>query len=108
MWRKVQQQEIAAASARKPAWHAVEILAPKTACPAARALKGKRFLSAEAPVLPLPQCSRSGACGCVYKKHTDRRADARREEDDTGIRRFVMPADDRRKGRGGRKSDQGS
>ncbi len=76
----------------KHPWHAVEIVAPKSACPAAQALKGRRFLSTEAPLLPLHDCALTGSCHCVYRKHTDRRdSTVRRSEDDTGIRR-VTPA----------------
>jgi hypothetical protein len=105
VWRKVPKQKEAVAAAGKPKWHAVEVLAPRTSCPAAQALKGKRFLSTEAPLLPLPQCTRSGICACVYRKYPDRRAEERREGDDTAIRRSAIPSPDRRTKRGRRKSD---
>jgi hypothetical protein len=88
-------------------WHAVEIVASKTACAAAQALKGKRFLSADAPLLPLHDCALTGSCHCVYRKHADRRdsSTVRRSEDDTGIRRMTPPAQERRSRRGRRKTD---
>ena len=87
-------------------WHAVEIVAPKTACASAQALKGKRFLSAEAPILPLHDCALPGSCHCVYRKHSDRRdSTVRRSEDDTGIRRMPPAAQERRSRRGRRKTD---
>ena len=91
----------------KHPWHAVEIVAPKTACAAAQALNGKRFLSAEAPLLPLHDCALTGSCHCVYRKHTDRRDGdtVRRSEDDTGIRRMAPALEERRSKRGRRKSD---
>ena len=105
MWLKLKKREVVVAAAQKPKWHAVEILSPKTACPAAQDLKGKRFLSSQAPLFPLPQCTRSGACGCVYRKYQDRRAEDRREQDATAIRRAAIPSHDRRTKRGRRKSD---
>jgi len=90
----------------KHPWYAVEIVASKAACSAAQALKGKRFLSEEAPLLPLPTCALPGSCHCVYKKHTDRRDNSvRRSEDDTGIRRMIPVAQERRSKRGRRKTD---
>jgi hypothetical protein len=90
----------------KNPWHAVEIVAPKAACAAAQALKGKRFLSGEAPLLPLPDCALSDSCHCVYRKHGDRRDDSvRRSEDDTGIRRMTPALQERRLKRGRRKTD---
>ncbi len=88
-------------------WHAVEIVAPKSACAAAQALTGKRFLSADAPSLPLRDCPLSDSCHCIYRKHSDRRevAAVRRSDDDTGIRRLRPAGQDRRSGRGRRKDD---
>jgi hypothetical protein len=90
----------------KHPWHAVEIVAPKAACAAAQALKGQRFLSADAPLLPLHDCPLTGSCHCVYRKHSDRRDSSavRRSEDDTGIRRMT-PAPQERRSRGGRRKD---
>lgn len=105
MWRKVNKQDVVIASGRKPRWHAVEVLSPKAACPSAQALKGKRFLSAEAPLFPLAECTRSWACACVYRKYQDRRAEERRDLEATAIRPPALPSPDRRVKRGRRKTD---
>jgi hypothetical protein len=90
----------------KHPWLAAEIVAPTTACPGAQALKGKRFLSTEAPLLPLRDCTHTESCHCVYRKHSDRRdSTVRRSEDDTGIRRMKPAAEERRTRRGRRTSD---
>lgn len=105
MWKKLLQPESAVPAPRILPWRAVEIVPAKGACPAARALKGKRYLVDEAPRLPLTHCSSSDTCTCSYRKLPDRRTDLRREQDDTGIRRFMQPSEDRRRKRGRRKSD---
>ena len=104
MWLKLKKREVVVAAAQKPKWHAVEILSPKTACPAAQDLKGKRFLSSQAPLFPLPQCTRSEVCACAYKKYQDRRAEDRREQNAAALR--ATPLQDRRTRRGRRKSDK--
>lgn len=71
----------------------------------ARELTSIRFLSQEAPRLPLPQCSAGNSCPCVYKHHADRRGQARRIEDLTGFRRPIPESHERREGRGRRRSD---
>ena len=53
-------------------FHAVSIKHAADACAAARDLSGKRFLSAEAPTLPLPDCD-AGNCDCRFVHHGDRR-----------------------------------
>jgi hypothetical protein len=67
---------------RRPAqgWHAVSIVGPGTACAAALACKGKRFLSKEAPLLPLKNCD-AARCDCKYRHFADRRAGDRRRDD---------------------------
>src|SRR6202171_1973880 len=62
--------------------HAVSIAAGPVACPAAEALRHKRFLSDEAPPLPLPECASPWRCKCIYRHHSDRRATLRRRETD--------------------------
>ncbi len=56
--------------------HAVSIEVGRRPCEAARELHDKRFLSAEAPPLPLKDCD-AEACECRYEHHADRR----KEED---------------------------
>lgn len=61
-------------------YHAVSIAPGPRACAAAQGLRGKRFLSREAPALPLKNCS-SGECTCHYEHHDDRRIGPRRARD---------------------------
>ena len=71
--------EAKSAPARKPAsaWHAVCIAPGERACDAARLLAGRRFLSRDAPALPLKNCD-NAACTCRYEHFDDRRKGARR------------------------------
>jgi hypothetical protein len=62
-----------AASHRAHPYHAVSIHTGSTACLQAKALKQKRFLSGEAPQLPLAECT-ARKCHCVYQHHPDRRS----------------------------------
>jgi hypothetical protein len=61
-------------------WHAVTLVAPSGACTAVAGLKGKRFLSADAPRLPLPQCD-AARCDCKYRHYDDRRGGPRRADE---------------------------
>jgi hypothetical protein len=85
-------------------WSAVSIVCTSASCAAARALKGQRFLSADAPRLPLSDCTSAKTCPCVYRKHPDRRAGPRREADTIGLKRS-SPSPERRSGRGRRTTD---
>jgi hypothetical protein len=91
---------------KPPAWHAVAIVCTQRSCEAAQALKGKRFLSAAAPRLPLAECTSAAECTCSYRKYPDRRAGARREEDESGLRRPAATQRERRAGRGRRSTDE--
>ena len=53
-------------------YHCVSIHSPKDACEPAKQLIGKRFLSREAPPLPLANCAAT-SCPCRYVHHEDRR-----------------------------------
>jgi len=86
-------------------WAATSVQPSRGSCEAARAIKPVRFLAAEAPRLPLPDCSSPGSCRCIYKKYDDRRAGPRREDEETGIRRYFDPTKERRVKRGRRRSD---
>ena len=48
-----------------------------SACEAARALEGERFLANQSPALPLAGCSKA-RCDCRFAKLSDRRTDDRR------------------------------
>jgi len=70
-----------ARTAEKPrvsTYHAVSIRCAKNACQAAQDKLGDRYLSAEAPLLPLGQCDRHDQCECRYQHYDDRRGDPRR------------------------------
>ncbi len=62
---------------RSDPYHAVTILATNKSCVTSKALKGIRFLSTDAPVLPLEDCDVE-TCPCRYKHHADRRDNSRR------------------------------
>ncbi|MGH1536491.1 MAG: hypothetical protein ACRBDX_00330 [Gammaproteobacteria bacterium] len=68
--------KVVAKSAFNP-YHCVELKISYDACEEVLALHGKRFLSAEAPILPLQGCNQQ--CTCKFKHHDDRRQDDRRD-----------------------------
>lgn len=76
--RRDQERSTKARSRRGGAFHAVEIRSEGDPCSAARTVAGKRFLSSEAPNVPLPACSQE-VCSCVYVHFEDRRARQRRD-----------------------------
>jgi hypothetical protein len=84
-------------------WHAVTIAAPENACAAAQACKGKRFLSGDAPSLPLGKCD-AKQCQCRYSHYDDRRGDSRRQ-DRKGAEQQGRDQSNRRQSRGRRASD---
>ncbi|MCE9677840.1 hypothetical protein LZP69_01360 [Shewanella sp. AS1] len=65
-------------------YHSVEIVDDTGHCENAKALKGKRFLSLEAPTLPLPGCSNS-ECRCHYRHFEDRRKENNDRRIDYGV-----------------------
>lgn len=54
-------------------FHAVSLKYSSSACSAAKAMTGRRFLSSAAPRLPLPDCD-APECRCGYAHHSDRRS----------------------------------
>jgi hypothetical protein len=85
-------------------WHAVAIKPKGQSCDAVQTCRTRRFLSKDAPRLPLTECSTSDTCACVYKHHADRRAPPRREEERDGLRRGKVELE-RRLSRDRRKID---
>jgi hypothetical protein len=84
-------------------WHAVSIDAKPLSCAAARTIHKKRFLSKDAPTLPLSACTKGVRCPCTYKHHEDRRGRPRR-----GVKALPAAKDvqvERRVTRGRRKDD---
>lgn len=61
------------AAKKSTEFHAVSIQFSASACYAAKALSGQRFLASEAPVIPLPECD-AASCDCHFAHHPDRRA----------------------------------
>lgn len=85
-----------AAAGRRKSWHAVSVVPKSGGCEAVRAIRHVRFLSAEAPRLPLVGCAKPEGCGCAYKHFDDRRAQTRRKEDVDGMRRMLQGRAERR------------
>ena len=86
---------------RPPApWRAVSVAPTRASCPAAVAIRDKRFLVAEAPTLPLPMCTWPLSCPCRLKVHEDRRVRPRRDKNGDAVKT--------RKGRqtGGRRTNE--
>jgi len=87
------------------AWHAVSIVPGPRACEAAREMRGRRYLSREAPTLPLKKCD-AHSCICRYEHFTDRRKGARRTVEMSVTIEGKVPTDRRAKyKRGRRKTD---
>jgi hypothetical protein len=61
-------------------WHAVAIMPCPKPCRLARNMAGLRFLSKDAPALPLPECT-VRLCTCRYRHYQDRRGAPRRASD---------------------------
>lgn len=81
-------------------YHAVSIRYRMNACEAAKQLTDRRFLSNEAPKLPLPGCT-AASCHCGYEHHEDRRDGEERRvpfkgEHSTGPERRSAGGDRRR------------
>jgi hypothetical protein len=60
-------------------YQAVSIRHPARCCGAVQSLDSQRFLSSEAPDLPLSTCSTPGQCQCCYRILGDRRGDPQRD-----------------------------
>ena len=70
---KAKPAEPAVDDSTKSAYHAVSIKYDTNACAASQKMSGRRFLSSEAPRLPLPECDVS-ECNCRFAHHQDRRS----------------------------------
>lgn len=67
--------------ASKKGYRGVQVVAGDAeCCQAARDIAEMRFLSNEAPILPLKECD-VAACACTYKHYGDRRTEPRRASD---------------------------
>jgi hypothetical protein len=81
-------------TASAPRFAGVEVRIGATACEAARAMVGRRFLVGEAPKLPLAGCTEA-RCRCSFEKLSDRRSETRRWSDE-GVSATVFSATERR------------
>lgn len=95
----------AASSAQVNRWHAVSVVSKGDCCEASWALSEKRFLSREAPRLPLAQCTKASDCRCAYQHHADRRGQPRRRQEVGGLWLEQYKGDERRTERGRRVTD---
>jgi hypothetical protein len=93
-------------------WHAVGVMCGQQSCRASMAARKVRYLSAEAPPLPLSGCTQPKSCTCKYKHFADRRAGPRRVTDSDLYKNALsrpVPArltqSDRRRARGRRATD---
>lgn len=85
-------------------WHAVSVIPGRGACESAKQALRVRFLSKEAPRLPLAGCQ-SRSCQCRYRHHDDRRRSLRRASDVLASGRY-WPGKERRSSGGRRSVDQ--
>jgi len=86
-------------------WHAVTIVLRESSCAAAALCRNTRFLSGDAPRLPLSQCPHPGDCPCTFRHYEDRRAGPRRSSD-LGGRGSGKTANNRRSSAGRRANDK--
>jgi hypothetical protein len=91
---------------RSSKWHAVTVVLHDTSCATAALCRNVRFLSHEAPSLPLPDCQNRDQCRCVYRHLEDRRAGLRRTADMSGALPSDTPKSNRREKRGRRSQDE--
>ena len=71
--KKAEPTEPLVDDAPKSTYHAVSIKFDRNSCEAAQKMEGRRFLSSEAPRLPLPECDVPD-CNCRFAHHPDRRS----------------------------------
>jgi hypothetical protein len=111
MWKRIispaapRKTVASVSSPRASRWHCVSITSSVVCCDAARDLADLRFLSLQAPRLPLDGCKLGTDCRCAYQHHDDRRTKPRRSDDLAGARREGYPGHERRKQRGRRGTD---
>jgi hypothetical protein len=96
-WTKLNQAPVAT----NP-YHAVSVIPGQGSCAAAHRFTGQRFLSRQAPKLPLPTCD-AARCTCRFKHHQDRRAGPRRGSEIGMMQAYWNGAEKRRTG--GRRAD---
>jgi hypothetical protein len=87
------------------AFQSVSILQGPKACCASKDVAKVRFLTKQAPQLPLASCTMQDQCHCRYVKHADRRTEARRLIDAMGMSALLFESQERRGKPGRRKGD---
>ena len=80
-------------------WHAVSVKPGQPACVAATSGRDRRWLSREAPMLPLPGCTQPDTCKCTYAHHDDRRSGGRRADEIDAFSQQPRIVNERRKRR---------
>jgi hypothetical protein len=103
---RVSAKQTAAPAAPRTPWHAVSIVSSTACCAAAIVLLGTRFLSKEAPRLPLRGCLMGSDCRCAYQHHEDRRVQSRRAPDLWNPAHTRYVAEEQRRQRGRRSADR--
>ncbi len=96
-----------ASPAQRNPYQAVSVMSSRVACTAVGRIKDQRFLTADAPLLPLPDCSVK-ECNCKYAHHPDRRdkSNDRRTHYSLGTKLYAQgDRPDRRANPGRRSSD---
>ncbi|MEJ0084879.1 MAG: hypothetical protein WDO72_04325 [Pseudomonadota bacterium] len=94
---------------RKPParWHAVTVVLQTSSCAAAALCRNTRFLSKDAPRLPLAGCEHPEECNCKFRHFDDRRGNGGRRAVDVGVGSGgEKPARERRETRGRRARDK--
>jgi hypothetical protein len=94
--RKLQGKLAQRESNNAPSFRAVTILPARPSCKLVKHYMGKRYLTAEAPHLPLAGCHVQ-PCRCRYAHHEDRRVEDRRNP--FGIDHVPIGIDSNRRGR---------
>lgn len=88
-------------------YRAVSIECGADACESVQQLHEKRFLSSEAPLLPLHDCACAG-CSCTYVHHPDRRRLTRDRRTPRALSKdtsSMFDGEEKRHGNGRRRSD---
>lgn len=106
LWRRGRRDsEEAAAPTQRSPYHCVMVVPGAGACQTARTLKNARFLSDEAPELPLVSCD-SANCQCTFAHFDDRRHGDRRNPYSAESHGYsTQGGDERRRRRGRRQTD---